>query len=315
MFNLKQKWYPVYWQRISRWLDKRQPAATNVTLTQRTIFILPTRFGCWFALLFILLYLLGTNYQNNLILLLCYLLLAVFLLSITLAYRNLSGLQLSCPGVHEGFSQQPLPVRISLHNQLHRFMLKFQFVNDTEEVFQPIAQADVLVALNSKTRGCFSLPRLKLSSVYPFGLWRSWSYIALSHQYWVYPQPKAADYPVTNEVKNNQPHNDTEISNNLSAYQPGDNLNQLLWKRLARDPANPVVRLRQPLAEADPQWVTVPALSGAAFEQALQHACYQLIQLQQQDQHYGLRLPHVTVPQGSGSQQLQRCLQQLALCT
>lgn len=314
MFNLKQKWYPLYWKRISRWLDKRQPAAANVTLTQRTIFILPTRFGCWFALLFILLYLLGTNYQNNLILLLCYLLLALFLLSITLAYRNLSGLQLSCPGVHESFCEQPLPVRIVLDNQVQRFMLSFQFISDKDVTVQQTAQTDVLVSLTSTTRGCFTLPRLKLSSVYPFGLWRSWSYIALSHQYWVYPQPKPTDYPVTTALKNNQPYTDTEISNNLSAYQPGDNLNQLLWKRLARDPANPVVRLRHPVSETDPQWVTVPALRGAALEQALQQACYQLIQLQQQDQHYGLRLPHITVPQASGSQQLQRCLQQLALC-
>lgn len=66
-------------QRFDRWLAQRQPASLNVSLNQGVIYILPSRFGYWFIFLILLLYLLGTNYQNNLILLTSFVLLSTLL--------------------------------------------------------------------------------------------------------------------------------------------------------------------------------------------------------------------------------------------
>ena len=77
MSALTKALYPLYWRLLSRYLDKRQPAVPSITLVQKLIFILPTRYGWWFLLLIALLYLLGTNYQNNLILLQSYFLIGL----------------------------------------------------------------------------------------------------------------------------------------------------------------------------------------------------------------------------------------------
>ena len=66
-------------QYIRKWLDKRIPAANEFQLSHRSIFIFPAKFGALFLALCALLFLLGTNYQNNLMLLLCYFLVALFL--------------------------------------------------------------------------------------------------------------------------------------------------------------------------------------------------------------------------------------------
>ena len=65
---------------FQRYLDRKQPPLPALTLTQQRIYILPSRLGLWFAVLVVLLYLLGTNYQNNLILLLSFLLIGLLLL-------------------------------------------------------------------------------------------------------------------------------------------------------------------------------------------------------------------------------------------
>ncbi|OEY71020.1 hypothetical protein BI198_08620 [Rheinheimera salexigens] len=315
--NLKKRLYPHYWTWLSRWLDKRQPAATSITLSQRIIFILPTRYGIWFSLLCVLLYLLGTNYQNNLILLVCYLLLSIWLVSIVLTFRNLNGLSLSCSSNNEGYADQDLAINISTVSQSPRYMLKFQFINQPHNlaysVIKPTLDTALSLNIAGKSRGHYPLPRLKVSSSYPFGLWRSWSYIALKQQYWVYPSPLKTSSTHFGQNKTVQPHLDTEISQQLRQYQTGDSLNLILWKRLARDSTRPIVRLREPIQQYDPSWVTIADLSGAALEQALSYGCEKLLALEADKQFYGLKTSKVTYPPSQGALHLQRCLQHLAL--
>lgn len=91
-----------YW---NRWLNKRIPAATQHHLNHHNIFIFPAKFGLLFLSLCLLLFLLGTNYQNNLMLLLCYFLLALFLVNLLASYINFARIDLQigkCPEVFVG---------------------------------------------------------------------------------------------------------------------------------------------------------------------------------------------------------------------
>lgn len=316
MFNLnfKQRLYQRYWQFVSNYLDKRQPAGSTVTLVQKLIFILPTRYGWWFFLLIILMYLLGTNYQNNLILLLCYLLLSVFLLSITMCYLNMSGLTLSTAKPAEGFVNSDIEPEILTSSAKQHMMLQFSLVQHSQLINMPQLERSVRFSFTGKERGRFALPRIKISSQYPFGLWRAWSYIALDQIYWVYPT-RMAQITKDNDVDiDDKPQSTVQSGDTLTPYRPGDSIRHMVWKRLARDPFNPVVRQQLTSPQAAPNWVVVPALTGEALERALRQACQQLLTLEQTGKRYGLQLPHQTLPQSSGSTHLQRCLQELALC-
>jgi hypothetical protein len=57
--------------KVAAWLKKRIPAGEEQALSHEKIFIFPSRFGFWFLILAALLFVLGTNYQNNLMRLLC----------------------------------------------------------------------------------------------------------------------------------------------------------------------------------------------------------------------------------------------------
>lgn len=313
MLNIKQKLYPYYWSWLSRWLDKRQPAANSITLRQRIIFILPTRFGVWFGFLCVLLYLLGTNYQNNLILLVCYLLLSIWLVGIVLAFGNLNGLTLSASSHNAGFANQDIAININTFGLKPHYMIQFQFVKQPQTVCKPSLESSFSLTLFAPKRGLYPLPRLKVSSCYPFGLWRSWSYVAFKQQYWVYPNPITTVNNLYGQSATTAASYDSEISQDLRQYQTGDSLNQILWKRLARDSSRPIVRLRQPIQHLDPCWVSIPDLTGSVLEQALSYASDKLLTLEANGQVYGLKLKNFTLAPAQGSLHLQRCLQQLAL--
>ena len=77
---------------VNRWLDKRIPPASQHSLTMNNIFILPTGFGWAFIIMSLCLFLLGTNYQNNLMVLLSYILLSIMLLTLFYTHQNFARL-------------------------------------------------------------------------------------------------------------------------------------------------------------------------------------------------------------------------------
>ena len=94
--RVKVSWSPqrYFRHRFFKWLNKRIPAANEHHLDLNSIFILPTGFGWSFILLSLCLFLLGTNYQNNLMLLLSYLCLSIMLLTLFYTHQNFARLAL-----------------------------------------------------------------------------------------------------------------------------------------------------------------------------------------------------------------------------
>lgn len=304
-------------QKFQAYLARSQPAQPSVCLTQKRIYILPSRLGLWFALLVLILYLLGTNYQNNLILLSSFMLLSLLLLTMLLAFYNLYQLELSVVADAETFADQPAALPLQL-NSANCQMLQLGLQGQRLQQLVPVISGQQAFALQlpQLSRGCYELPRLKLSSQFPFGLFNCWSYPALSAQLWVYP---AALAPTGQQNIDEDPDHQgqtqpLEGSEWLKPYQAGDQPRRILWKKLATNPQQPIVRQQQDGNTVNEQWVKVPNASGAALELALQHACYRLQQLEGAGSRYGLLLPDKTLALGQGTQHLQRCLQELALC-
>tara|TARA_R110002126_G_scaffold163858_1_gene311738 strand:- start:3538 stop:4488 length:951 start_codon:yes stop_codon:yes gene_type:complete len=302
-----QKWF-------NQWLDNRQPKAREVILSQKIIYILPSRFGLWYILLLVLLYLLGTNYQNNLILLMSYMLVSVLLLALTLAWRNLHQLTVSCAPVLSAYAEETLMVPVSLQSSQPRQQLQCYFSDRQQSVLLADGAPQLMVPLATRQRGFYPLPRLTLHSFYPFGLFNCKSLLNLDYHYWVFPKPLATDSELNEGQDTGNKHNVAEDYDTIRAYQSGDSLKLMLWKRLARDPANPVVKHAPATPQPEPDWITIPALSGAPLELALSKACYLMLQLEQRGKPYGLRLNGNKISPACGQQHLERCLRELALC-
>ena len=61
-------------RRYRRWIDRRTRVESECRLDHRRLYILPSKAGFGFLVLVVALWLLATNFENNLIFMLCFLL-------------------------------------------------------------------------------------------------------------------------------------------------------------------------------------------------------------------------------------------------
>lgn len=248
-----------YW---NKWLNKRIPAATQHHLNHHNIFIFPAKFGLLFLALCVLLFLLGTNYQNNLMLLLCYFLLAIFLVNLLASYINFARIDLQIGKCPEVFVDDNLHIPLWLNanndgNSPVKGLLHFKFQdiqpqptkkNTTQkDQSSTIVDADAFsnpihLSQACHQRGKLTLSRVTVQSFYPLGLYRCWSHLAFTHQITVFPKPLPCEIQLhisdhsspkkSGEIANEQTGHDD--FSHLKAYQTGEPLNHVAWKELAK---------------------------------------------------------------------------------
>jgi len=295
-------------QRFYLWLDRRQPAAQTIKLRQHLLFVFPTVYGGWFVVLTVLLYLFGANYQNNLILLCAYLLLSLFCFCIFAAFFNLYKLTLNAGTAPCAFANSSVRLLLQLQQYEHKKMLYFSGKNFPPLVFEHLPK-ELQFELYPQQRGYYQLQRFMLHSCYPFGLIRCWTYIRLQQHYWVYPEPTAQKKPSSLNLPVQQEHPDQ-----LVPYLAGSPASAIDWKRLAKNPWQPVTRQYSASAASyKPKHLVVDA-TGAALEQQLSEFCALLLQFEQQGERYSLSAPGSEIATSHGQAHLHRCLQALALC-
>jgi uncharacterized protein (DUF58 family) len=91
---------PAHSRRFDRWIldrvrKRRGSPQLPFTLEYRHIYVMPTRFGFWFGTLLAAMALAGLNFNNNMSLMLAFLLGAIAQLTTLLAYRNLVGMTIT----------------------------------------------------------------------------------------------------------------------------------------------------------------------------------------------------------------------------
>jgi uncharacterized protein (DUF58 family) len=252
-----------YW---NKWLNKRIPAATQHYLNHHNIFIFPAKFGLLFLSLCVLMFLLGTNYQNNLMLLLCYFLLAIFLVNLLASYINFARIDLQIGKCPEVFVGDNLPVPLWLNtNSSGNFLAKpcskgllhFKFQSIKHKPIKKVKtqqnQSSILVDADAfsnpinlsqtcQQRGKLKLSRVTVESYYPLGLYRCWTHLAFTHQITVFPKPLPCEIQL-HLSEHNSANKSGYIANeqaghddfsHLKAYQVGEPLNHIAWKQLAK---------------------------------------------------------------------------------
>ena len=87
-------------RRFAAWMARNLPPARAIDLSQRNVFVFPTRQGLGFGLVVVTLVIGAINYQNSLVYLLAFLLGGMFIACILVTFRNLSGVRLAAVRAH-----------------------------------------------------------------------------------------------------------------------------------------------------------------------------------------------------------------------
>ncbi len=305
--------------RFRSWALRRQRNDDGtVTLTQRRIYILPTRQG--FALAFVLLLMLlgDINYNLSLGYVLTFLLAMIAVMSMLHAFRNLAQLQVRAGHVEPVFATEPARFVYHFHNisKLDRYQINLNDMHGNSTVFDVAANGykEVILNIPSTRRGWLTTGRVALYTHFPLGLFHAWSYLHFDTRCLVYPKP-ITDAPLPsgktpNGAGKSAIAGDEDFSG-LRKYVAGDALQRIAWKVFAREQGLQVKQFSNPLG--DELWLDYSAATGSNEEEKLACMARWVLKAEAQELRYGLRLPDGELPANLGTAHRDECLSSIAL--
>jgi uncharacterized protein (DUF58 family) len=231
-------WRERYAQRLFR----HAPADHHpVILRHSRIYILPTRRGVAFLATLATTLLTSLNYSLSLGFIVTFTLFGLVAVSLVHTYRNLAGIELRPLAAGETFAGGVMPFTLALAGgATPRYAIKLaaRGCNPVTADVVPDAAYPVALELLTPRRGRIVLGRVTLSSAFPAGLWRGWAYVHFPLAGIAFPTPETAPPPLPTGNAGQDDHSVMRGANadlaGLRTYQPGDPLQRIAWKAVAR---------------------------------------------------------------------------------
>ena len=330
--------------RMQAWWLGKSPFTDYVTLTQRNVYILPTRPGLMLALTLLVLLIASINYQLNLGYLLTFLLAGAALVGMHVSHGTLRGLALNLEapppryaGAAAVFDVKLTNTRRSARRGIGLSVLSHQEGDAEESKHRHWAWTDVpaqgssvvQVAFTPARRGLQRLPTLIAETRFPIGTFRVWTVWRPAAQVVIYPTPEINPPPLPPAEPRSggaaaaaRPQNSGEFDG-IRAYRRGDPMKRVVWKKAvnALNASGPrggqdsglVVRDSQQ-AQRYELWLDLTQAGPLAAEQKLSRLCAWILQADRLGLDYGLRLAALEITPDSGETHKRHCLEALALC-
>lgn len=295
----------------------RQPEALPVRFDRRRVYVLPTAFGLFFALLLLTMWLGGLNYNNNPALLLGLLLAGAANTSLLAAHLQLTGLQVNAVGAEPVPAGAPLEVR--LHARADPGRARRGLRVDCGGAWTSFSLVDgygqATLLLPTQRRGWLDLERLRISTTRPLGLARAWAYVWPDAPLLVYPAPEAHGPPLPQGAGTNalaRLRTTGDDVHHLRTYRRGDARRAIAWKPSARRDTLLVREYEQPVgADVVLDW---QQLSGLDHEARIRRLARWVDEAEREGRRYRLDLPgQPSLGPASGAPQRHACLRALAL--
>ncbi len=307
--------------RVPRWLRRfvrpRSAETLPILLHRRRIYVLPTPYGLFFAVLLATMTLGGLNYNNNPALILCFLMLSLMLSALLRGYLNLSGLRLeslTAAPVHAGELQQ-LRLRFGTNSRrLHDGLVLERNGRKTGFSVQDGTALVVELATATQRRGWMASGRFKLYSRQPLGLFEVWSWLHPDTRTLVWPAlekdpPAPPGVGGRNRPRPQRGSSDEPIA--LRDYRSGDPMRQVAWKHSARMDRLLVREYEQP--DGSEQLFSWDALAPMPSEARARRLARWLADAERQGHATTLVMPDASIGPSQGPAHLHACFRALAL--
>ncbi|NPC55683.1 DUF58 domain-containing protein [Caenimonas soli] len=308
-----------------KWWQARLPLSDTTTLTQRNVYILPTRPGFMLGATLLVLLVGSINYQLNLGYLLTFLLAGAGVVSMHLCHATLRGLRMNLLAPAAQFAGASATISIVLTN--NRASVRHGIGLAVLEATQhdrwawadvpALGQSIVSVAFKPARRGLHRVPPLTAETRFPLGTFRVWTVWRPAAQVLVYPAPESIPPPLppgepraggaaTARLQN------TGEFDGVRAYRRGDPLKLVVWKKAAK--ADELVSRDMQQAQRYELWLDFSQAGQLDVERKLSRLAAWVLQADRLGLDYGLRVPGQEISPASGEAHKRRCLEALALC-
>jgi uncharacterized protein (DUF58 family) len=313
-------------RRFRQWWQARLPLSDTMTLTQRNVYILPTRPGFMLGVTLVVLLVGSINYQLNLGYLLTFLLAGCAAVGMHVCHSTLRGLSLSLMPPPPQFAGASAPLSVVLGNTRratrHGIGLAVLDAGREEDHWTWTdvpgqGTCSVQVAFRPGRRGLHPVPPLTAETRFPLGTFRVWTVWRPAAQVLVYPAPEAHPPPLppgeprAGGAAIARAQNTGEFEG-VRAYRRGDPMKLVVWKKAAK--SDQLVSRDTFQAQRMELWLDFAQCGVADREARLSRLAAWVLQADKLGVDFGLRLPGQQVPPASGEAHKRRCLEALALC-
>lgn len=288
------------------------------------IYIIPTRFGLAFILGACVMLLVGATYQNNLVNLLAFFMLSLIFVAMVQTHNNLKDITVEALDADSSFSGSEFVITAVLHNnsKTPRFNLGTDLRKRVPEVVYenvlpllPHGSIKLRSAYKAKKRGHYRIDEIKVSTVYPLGLFYAWIWLNSKGDYFVYPEPKGhRSFPligVGQEATHAQRSLEGEDFHGHRKFDSGDSPRHIDWKAHAR--GRPLMIKQFTEGTASAVWFEWNALEGLETEEKLSQLAAWIEEARKRRLPFGLKTPAGLFEPGHGLQHATRCLEHLAV--
>jgi uncharacterized protein (DUF58 family) len=235
--------------------DPRTTRPGPILLTQRHIYILPSRFGVMFCAILIVMLLGSINYSSSLGHALTFLLGGVLLVGLLHTYFNLARLQVTAGRVDAVFAGEVACFQMIVSNNAEtaRCAIQGDVIIDSRGWRRQVSRLRLIpppaiipahgrtlikLPMVAQRRGRLSLGQIRLSSSYPLGLFNAWSNVGLDRECVVYPRP-IYELPLplrggSDDSGGAGQQKGLDDFSGFRKYIPGDSPRHINWKAVAR---------------------------------------------------------------------------------
>jgi uncharacterized protein (DUF58 family) len=309
-------------RRLRAGFEQRLPRSDSWTLTQRNIYIVPTRAGLMFVLVLLVMLLASINYQLSLGYVLTFLLAGAGFVSMHLTHNTLRGVTLHLKPPTSGFAGEPMTLEIlftSPTRTQHGLGLSFEDAPDRgHDVFVDVpagGQAVAHLAFVPPWRGLHALPTLHVETRYPLGLFRAWTVWRPAAQALAWPRPEVPSPPwpaspdVAGEAAPQQRSTSGEFDG-VRSYRRGDPLKRIVWKKVAK--GGDLVSRDHVSAAQQELWLDWQQAQLSGTEPKLSRLAAWVVAADAAGLPHGLRLPGLELAPGQGPSHRRASLDALA---
>lgn len=302
-------------------VDRHAPPVSQHLLNRKKLYIYPSKRGHALLVVLLIIWLLGTNYQNNLILGLAFLLTSMFIVSILSTHNNLSGLHVEYVGATPSFAGEDIEYIFCLTSTERRFVenveIGWQHADDfvVNIDVSPHEPQTVRIPQCALKRGWQKPGRMLIQSYFPLGILRCWSWLNWDVAALIYPEPKEGPFPGNQSLdsggEGEHPIHGGEDYSGLRDYRVGDSLKHIAWKAFAQEKGLYVKEFSQNVSQE--RWLVFDHFSLSDTEEKLSAICYWALRLGEQDEYFGVELPRGIIDPDKGENHRRRVLEALAM--
>jgi len=318
---------------FQQWWQSRLPLSDSMLLTQRNVYILPTRPGLMLAFTLLVLLVASINYQLNLGYLLTFLLAGSAIIGMHVCHGTLRGLAMNliAPQAQYAGAAAIFDVKLTNTRRSARHGIGLSVLNSADAKsglhwawtdVPAEGSSTVQVAFTPSRRGLHRLPTLTAETRFPLGTFRVWTLWRPAAQVLVYPAPERQPPPLPpGEPRSGAASATARVQgsgdfDSIRSYRRGDPLKLVMWKKAAKadEQGNGLVVRDAQQAQRHELWLDFVQAGSLDTEARLARLCAWVLQADKLGLRFGLRLPGIQIKPSSGEAHKWQCLEALALC-